>query len=38
MRILSKKNVNYLRALKERIDTDKRKERFNKSQGYKKEQ
>ena len=34
MKVLSKKSVPYLKALKDRIEDDQRKAKFNKSQGY----
>lgn len=34
MRLLAKKSIGWLRSMKERIDSDKRESKFNKSMGY----
>jgi len=34
MKVLSKKSVPYLRALREQIETEQRRDKFNKMMGY----
>lgn len=36
MKLLYKKSIGWLRTMKERVDTDNRKTKFNKSMGYNK--
>ena len=34
MKLLAKKSIGWLRSMKERVDADNRKSKFNKSMGY----